>query len=135
MLNLCENCNHTHMYAHMMTVFFNCLPCFSVHPLAHWTENGGCFECSYSIYLLFPQILLHSLLHTVQNLFFFFMDFSALPIIFTGGVYTTSFIYILSISVKVFQRRRTNKRGKCRRRRKGGVSAFVTQNNLHSLSK
>lgn len=67
--------------------------------------------------------------------FFFFMDFSALPIIFTGGVYTTSFIYILSISVKVFQRRRTNKRGKCRRRRKGGVSAFVTQNNLHSLSK
>lgn len=70
-----------------------------------------------------------------KTFFFFFMDFSALPIIFTGGIYTTSFIYILSISVKVFQRRRTNKRGKCRRRRKGGVSAFVTQNNLHSLSK
>lgn len=64
----------------------------------------------------------------------FFMDFSALPVIFTAGIYTTLFIYILSISVKAFQRRKTNKRGKWRRR-KGGVSAFVTQNKLKSLSK
>lgn len=98
MLNLCENCNHTHMYAHMMTVFFNCLPCFSVHPLAHWTENGGCFECSYSIYLLFPQILLHSLLHTVQNLFFFSWTFLHYPLfLLVGYIPLHSFIFWASL--------------------------------------